>query len=62
MQNVLDVLTSDLRGSDHCWPTLDYGPLTSKTWIDADSVHATLTDRHGTVLTFSPVPTSLDIH
>ena len=62
MKNVLNVLTSDLRQSDQCWPTLDYGPVTSKTWIDGGQVNATVVDRHGTVLTFSPVPTSPDAH
>lgn len=54
---VLDEVTRHLRNDDQRWPELDYGPVQIETRTSGDVVHADITDRHGTKITFPPVAT-----
>ena len=56
---VLDEVTRQLRSDDQHWPGLDYGPVEIQCRIQDDDVHAEITDRHGTTLTFAPVSTRI---
>lgn len=54
-KNVLRDVNDHFKRLDQHWPGLDFGPVEIRTWVEAGSVHATITDRHGSTLTFQPV-------